>query len=389
MLEVIIDIADHLDVPVIAEGIETAEQLDALCSLNCELVQGYYFSKPVPAKDFERFILERNEQLEKAAASQSEQLSVEELLEAERRNAATYSSIARALSADYFSIYYVNMDTDRFIEYSSHDGYSDLGIETAGDDFFNLSRENIKRVAHPDDVETFLDSFTKENIQKAKETSGVFTLTYRLMFNGEPTYVHMKATCMEDKNDPHIVIGVSNIDEQMRREQAHASALHSAHELVNRDPLTGVKSKLAFIESKEAYEKQIEDKTIKEFAIAVCDVNDLKTVNDTQGHEAGDVLIKDASSIICRAFTHSPVYRYGGDEFVVILTGSDYADRHELMDRIMQTNESHRESGEVIIACGISEFRDTEGEDFSSVFARADAAMYENKKQLKGSEALR
>ena len=56
MLEVIIDIADHLSVPVIAEGVETEEQLTALRDLGCDIVQGYYFSKPVPAEDFESFL---------------------------------------------------------------------------------------------------------------------------------------------------------------------------------------------------------------------------------------------------------------------------------------------------------------------------------------------
>ena len=387
MLEVIIDIADHLRVPVIAEGVETAEQVETLRSIKCEQVQGYYFSKPVRANDFDRFLLERKAQMENAAALSPQEIlpTEEQLLEAERQSAATYASIAKALARDYFSIYYVNTETNHFIEYSSFDDYRDLGIEKRGDDFFNLSRENIRRVAHPDDIENFLSSFTKENILKAKETSGVFTLTYRLIFDGKPTFVHMKATCMEDKDDPHIVIGVSNIDEQMQREQAQLSALHSARELANRDPLTGVKSKHAFMESKNNMEVQIADGTISDFAIAVCDVNGLKEINDNQGHEAGDILIKEASSVICRVFAHSPVYRYGGDEFVVILTGSDYESRENLMNHMAQINKSHCENGGVMIACGLSEFQALNGESFSEVFSRADTAMYDNKMALKGS----
>ena len=57
MLEVIIDIAGHLHVPVIAEGVETEEQMQVLKGLGCDIVQGYYFSKPVPADEFEPFLL--------------------------------------------------------------------------------------------------------------------------------------------------------------------------------------------------------------------------------------------------------------------------------------------------------------------------------------------
>ena len=56
MLEVIIDIADHLGVPVIAEGVETEEQLVALKALGCDIVQGFYFSRPVPAEDYAHFL---------------------------------------------------------------------------------------------------------------------------------------------------------------------------------------------------------------------------------------------------------------------------------------------------------------------------------------------
>ena len=61
MLEVIIGIAGYLSVPVIAEGVETEEQLHALRLLGCDLVQGYFFSRPVPPDEFEAFILQRKE----------------------------------------------------------------------------------------------------------------------------------------------------------------------------------------------------------------------------------------------------------------------------------------------------------------------------------------
>ena len=58
LIEVIIDIADYLGVPTIAEGVETEEQLLALKEIGCDIVQGYYFSKPIPAKEFVKFIEE-------------------------------------------------------------------------------------------------------------------------------------------------------------------------------------------------------------------------------------------------------------------------------------------------------------------------------------------
>ena len=59
MIGIVIEIAEMLGVPVIAEGVETKEQLDALKELGCDIAQGYYFSKPVPAEEFERFLADR------------------------------------------------------------------------------------------------------------------------------------------------------------------------------------------------------------------------------------------------------------------------------------------------------------------------------------------
>jgi EAL domain-containing protein (putative c-di-GMP-specific phosphodiesterase class I) len=54
LVALILDIAKNLKIPVIAEGVETENQLRLLKDLGCELVQGYYFSRPLPANEFEQ-----------------------------------------------------------------------------------------------------------------------------------------------------------------------------------------------------------------------------------------------------------------------------------------------------------------------------------------------
>ena len=56
MMELVKEIADFLNVPVVAEGVEEKEQLDTLKELGCQMIQGYYFSKPLPVSEFESFI---------------------------------------------------------------------------------------------------------------------------------------------------------------------------------------------------------------------------------------------------------------------------------------------------------------------------------------------
>ncbi|MBP5349644.1 MAG: EAL domain-containing protein, partial [Clostridia bacterium] len=62
MLKVIVEIAETLSVPMIAEGVEKAEQLNTLRDMGCAMVQGYYFSPPLPAADFEKYVRERQKE---------------------------------------------------------------------------------------------------------------------------------------------------------------------------------------------------------------------------------------------------------------------------------------------------------------------------------------
>jgi EAL domain-containing protein (putative c-di-GMP-specific phosphodiesterase class I) len=56
LVELVLDIARNLEVPVVAEGVETEEEYKMLKNAGCDIIQGYYFSKPIPPADFARFI---------------------------------------------------------------------------------------------------------------------------------------------------------------------------------------------------------------------------------------------------------------------------------------------------------------------------------------------
>ncbi len=72
ILKVIIDIADILSVPMIAEGVETEEQLNTLREMGCDMVQGYYFSPPRPAAEFEKHILGWLQAVEQSSKGEKE-----------------------------------------------------------------------------------------------------------------------------------------------------------------------------------------------------------------------------------------------------------------------------------------------------------------------------
>ena len=119
------------------------------------------------------------------------------------------------------------------------------------------------------------------------------------------------------------------------------------------------------------------------FAVLVCDVNGLKEINDELGHTAGNEYLKTACRLICTVFKHSPVYRIGGDEFAAILEGKDYENWERLAVDLAEQDKTDPETGQAVIAYGISALRPGEDAVFRQVFARADRAMYQNKKQGK------
>jgi diguanylate cyclase (GGDEF)-like protein len=150
-----------------------------------------------------------------------------------------------------------------------------------------------------------------------------------------------------------------------------------------KDPLTCVRNANSYKEFKESIESNLRSGKISEFAVAVFDLNDLKYVNDNLGHEAGDQYIKDGCMLICKTFTHSPVFRIGGDEFAAFLTNQDYENREELVSGFNAKVDDNLANGEVVVAAGISVYDPAKDSGYDEVFARADELMYERKKELK------
>ena len=136
-----------------------------------------------------------------------------------------------------------------------------------------------------------------------------------------------------------------------------------AHTIAFTDPMTGVKSKHAFLFDQEEIDTTIDEGAAGEFAIAVCDVNGLKVINDTLGHKAGD-------------------------EFVAILRGRDYLARKELLQELHDRSVKHIDSKDVVVSGGLANYRPGDDASFHDVFERADVRMYKEKELLKSMGSI-
>ena len=185
-----------------------------------------------------------------------------------------------------------------------------------------------------------------------------------------------------------LIVMVSNYRSMQKWEKKTEKERDEAKTIALTDPLTGVKSRHAFLLKQKEINASIEGGSADAFAIVVCDVNGLKVINDTLGHKAGDEYILSASRMICDIFQHSPVYRTGGDEFAVVLSGRDYFSRKELIQELHSRSVEHISTKEVVISGGLSDYQPGTDTSFHAVYERADALIYKEKKLLKGMGAI-
>jgi diguanylate cyclase (GGDEF)-like protein len=156
--------------------------------------------------------------------------------------------------------------------------------------------------------------------------------------------------------------------------------------LAKTDSMTGVRNKLAYSENEAVLDQRIRNQEIQKLGVVGCDINGLKYVNDTQGHSAGDQLIKDACALICDYFKHGAVFRTGGDEFVVILQDQGFDSMTEVISELNRKIEANIEENAVVVSIGYSVL-EQEDQRLRDVFERADQMMYKRKKELKAMGA--
>lgn len=152
------------------------------------------------------------------------------------------------------------------------------------------------------------------------------------------------------------------------------------------DAATDVGNKAAYQDAVQRIDK-MSRRNDGDYAVLVMDINYLKMYNDKYGHEFGDMLISDASTIIKKVFGDYNIYRIGGDEFAVIINspGNDLCEqlvkRFKQEQELFNRNAKHYELG-VRIAVGYA-VNDATDRDYADVFNRADKQMYIDKQEIK------
>ena len=189
------------------------------------------------------------------------------------------------------------------------------------------------------------------------------------------------------KGDDEIGVLSTTVNKFIRHLDDYINDLNS---LAYADALTEVSNRSAFEEAMNELQKEIDSNEKVEFAIALFDCDNLKTINDTYGHDKGNIYLKNSCNLIGRIFNKSKIYRIGGDEFVAILQGEDYNNREELKRHFLKKSDEIRSFTKqawekISVSVGIAVYDASLDKTIEDVLVHADHLMYTNKRERKKS----
>ena len=195
------------------------------------------------------------------------------------------------------------------------------------------------------------------------------------------TSVSLYVFILLDMNDARMMIGDM-------KEKVNAMG-----KIAYKDALTGLGNRAAYDETAKMLDRAItaKDGEYPAFSFIMIDLNCLKTINDKYGHECGNIYLESCAHMIGGIFGDENAYRYGGDEFVVIMIGVSEEKVEALTDvfkhemKKLDEDQERKPWEKVSAAAGIAVFDNELDKSSHDVFKRADHKMYENKIQMKAA----
>lgn len=151
-------------------------------------------------------------------------------------------------------------------------------------------------------------------------------------------------------------------------------------ELSIKDPLTGIRNRRAMEENLLKISSQVRSATYRNISLILIDLDEFKKVNDQYGHSAGDNILRDLANVLSHKLTKDDhLYRFGGEEFVVISHKRNQENTSILAELLRESIDQHRfdQNLHVTISLGIAEYK-TDETGFEWL-GRADKAMYKAK----------
>ena len=366
ILRFIVGLARWLNLSVVAEGVETREQLERLREIGCDYVQGYFFAKPMPGKDFETLLKSRPSKHYGVFRENAQHTAAKQKLLVVDDDAEYREKVRQLFEGQY-----------QVLEAADVPGAL---AAVKGDTQEPVSIAIVSAELPEPGASAFLKELRQDPM--LWRTPVIATLSW-----GELTEE------LWDKLDTDDFLCKRHPMADLRRRVRHLLSLASHQQREQtlkdeacRDYLTEILNRRGFYAAVDALRQ--EDMPL---AVYLFDLDNLKQVNDRFGHETGDEMLRFFGELLRRKTREGDILcRYGGDEFIVILR------RINMLDTIMRKGAeicsgvreyclpdgSHAACSGGIVLCGMDE------KPSVKLIERADEALYRAKRTRKGSCCL-
>lgn len=374
VLDGIVRMAKVLNMQVVAEGVETAEQLNFLKNTGCDWIQGYYFSKPLPLEEYRRLLkrfgarVAKDSEEHNAAGEGSRAVDngirmkeikfTQESIHDEIARQKNYFDVVRLVDPSKTSVCDVCVG-----ECEAHACYSVWGKNTRCNHCISLQA---------------LNEHTRYSKLEHSDAGIFFVIAQYIQVSGNDYVMEMVIQLQEDY-----------VDHIFDREEL-LSKLNDLNQRLDIDELTGVYNRRYIEQNLRKYIQHAKDHE-ENLGMAMIDIDHLKEVNDTYGHVAGDAVIKRTARILQDNIAISKndfVARYGGDEFLLVcknIQAEVFARRmRELVEHIQDSvlvNEEKICLGISAGAVSLSEYPEYSQQE---LIEEADKRLYRSKKAGRG-----
>ncbi len=385
ILSFIISLAKWMNLLVVAEGVETAQQIDILRDLECTYVQGYYFSRPMPATDFLALLLESED---RSGALPDQDWSTQYFETSALPGAKTMlivddSDTNRTVLAETFrEIYTITEAENGYTAYTY--------VEQHFDEIAVIMLDLVMPV---------MDGYALLQKLKANplyETIPVI-VTSQLSGDMELRAFELGASdCLPKPYQPTVAIHrVQNVTarstlQAMTQEKEMLLKLKQLEREAKTDPLTGLYNRTQLENDMSLF---LSGEPGRKAVFFMLDIDNFKSINDQYGHDCGDTAIQKVAEQLRLLFREKDVIcRMGGDEFAVLMKCG--MDKRQLSRRLERICEQLRFSvGQSRITCSVGACQIPDhGNRFEDIYHNADVALLtakrlgKNRAQIFGSE---
>ncbi len=208
------------------------------------------------------------------------------------------------------------------------------------------------------------------------------------LFNksGETIVVEMRVVNIEWKGETACLASLRDITDHKKTEE-------TLRNLSISDDLTGLLNRRGFLSLADRYLKSIQGKE-RSFLVAFFDLDGLKQINDTFGHNEGSQAIMETAEILRETFRTSDVLsRFGGDEFVVLAKDISEDGEEIILERLQNNIEAHnaktKHPYKLSISMGIECYDPQNPTSIDELLRNADQSMYSNKQGKKSGGSQR